>query len=222
MWGIAWLRWSFKGDRWKRRRHIDRARALSAFKLSDNLFYWATPHRRAFGARHSRRHHPLADRRRMAGDEGLRLRIPVDAALGAVGAAAAGAWRARPHLRHAGHVVHRHADRGSGRPRHRDLPDRALPAVAAPADRHRGRTARRHSLDHLRHVGLLRARAVPGQHLPAVHDQHLRGRAGAGRDLRRPAVLSQPVQRRADPGDHGAAVHHRGLARTCSTPCRRC
>ena len=33
------------------------------------------------------------------------------------------------------------------------------------------RTARRHSLDHLRHVGLLRARAVPGQHVSAVHDQ---------------------------------------------------
>ena len=31
------------------------------------------------------------------------------------------------------------------------------PHLAAPADRHRDRTARRHPLDHLRHVGLLRA-----------------------------------------------------------------
>ena len=44
------------------------------------------------------------------------------------------------------------------------FPDRALPALAAPSDRPRRRTARRHPLDHLRHVGLLRARPVPGRH----------------------------------------------------------
>ena len=116
------------------------------------------PRLRDFGAAHPRRHHPFADRRRLAGDEGIRLRLPVDAALGAVGRSA-GARRARPDLRHAGHLRHRDDDRHSGRPRHRDLPHRDLPAMAAPPDRHRDRTARRHPLDHLRHVGLLRARA---------------------------------------------------------------
>ena len=133
---------------------------------------------RDLGSAHPRRHHPFADRRRVAGDEGIRLCIPVDAALGAVGRSA-GARRARPDLRHADHLGDRDADRHSGRSRHRDLPHRALPAMAAPADRHRHRTARRHSLDHLRHVGLLRAGAVPGQHVPAVHDQHIRRRARA-------------------------------------------
>ena len=123
-----------------------------------SAFYWITRASRDLGAADPRRHHSLADRRRLAGDEGIRLRLPVDAALGAVGRSA-GARRARPDLRHAGHLRHRHADRHSGRPRHRDLPHRALPAMAAPPDRHRRRTARRHSLDHLRHVGLLRARA---------------------------------------------------------------
>ena len=131
---------------------------------------------RDFGAADPRRHHPFADRRRLAGDEGIRLRLPVDAALGAVGRSA-GARRARPDLRHADHLRHRDDDRDSRRSRHCDLPHRALPAMAAPSDRHRHRTARRHSLDHLRHVGLLRARPVPGQHLPALHDQAVRRRA---------------------------------------------
>ena len=49
--------------------------------------------------------------------------------------------------------------------------------------------------------------------LSAVHDQAVRRRSGARHDLRRSAVLSQPVQRGADPRDHGAAVHHRDLGR---------
>ena len=190
----------------------DRARALSAFKLGDVTFYWITRACAISVLLHPRRHHRLADRRRLAGDEGIRLRLPVDLALGAV-RRSAGARRARPDLRHADHLGHRDDDRHSGRPRHRDFPDRALPAMAAPPDRHCGRTARRHSLDHLRHVGLLRAGPVPGQYVPAVHDQHVRRRAGARHHLRRSAVLSQPVQRRADPRDHGAALHHRDLGR---------
>ncbi len=128
------------------------------------------PRLRDLGAADPRRHHRLADRRRLAGDQGVRLFLPVDVALGAVGRSA-GARRARSDLRHAGHLGHRDDDRHSGRPRHRDLPHRALPAMAAPPDRPCGRTARRHPLDHLRHVGLLRARPVPGQHVSAVHDQ---------------------------------------------------
>ena len=147
------------------------------------------PRLRDLGAPHSRRHHPLADRRRLARDEGIRFRVPVDPALGAV-RRSAGARRARADLRHADHLRDRDDDRHSGRSRHRGVPDRDLPAVAAPPDRARHRTARRHSLDHLRHVGLLRARAVSGQHVPAVHDQHIRRRPRARIDLRRPAVLS--------------------------------
>ena len=73
--------------------------------------------------------------------------------------------RAGADLRHPRHLVHRHADRGAGRPLHRDLPHRALPAVAAPADRHRDRAARRHSQHHLRHLGPVRVRAVPAADL---------------------------------------------------------
>ena len=45
--------------------------------------------------------------------------------------------------------------------RHRHLPHRALPLSAAPADRHRHRAARRHPVDHLRHLGPVRPRALP-------------------------------------------------------------
>ena len=106
-----------------------------------------------------RRRHRLADPRLAAGDPGIRLRLsrrpkswnPVTEKFGAAGA----------DLRHAGHLAHRHADRRAGRLRHRDLPHRTLPACAAPPDRRRHRTARRHSLDHLRHLGPVRARALP-------------------------------------------------------------
>ena len=46
----------------------DRAKALNAFKLGDVTFYWITRVCRDFGAADPRRHHPLADRRRLAGD----------------------------------------------------------------------------------------------------------------------------------------------------------
>src|SRR5882757_5803249 len=80
---------------------------------------------------------------------------------------------------------------------------------APSADRHRRGTARRNPVDHLRHVGLLRAGTVPRQQLPALHDQGVCQCAGAEFDLRRPAVLPQPVQRGADSRHHGAALHHR-------------
>ena len=49
----------------------------------------------------------------------------------------------------------------AGRLRHRDLPDRAVPACAAAPARHRDRAARRHPQHHLRHLGPVRLRAVP-------------------------------------------------------------
>src|SRR6187549_902997 len=63
---------------------------------------------------------------------------------------------------------------------------------APSADRACHRTAGRHPLDHLRHVGLLRAGTVSGQHVPAVHDQRVRRCSRAGDDLRGSPVLSQP------------------------------
>ena len=46
-----------------------------------------------------------------------------------------------------------------------------VPDVAAPADRHRDRAARRHSEHHLRHLGPVRVRAVPAGHAAAVPDR---------------------------------------------------
>ncbi len=43
-----------------------------------------------------------------------------------------------------------------------------------------------------------------------------------GVDFRRSSVLSQPVQRGADPRDHGAARSSPRSRSTCSRPCRRC
>ena len=54
---------------------------------------------------------------------------------------------------------------------HRDVPHRTLPDVAAPADRHRHRTARRHPQHHLRHLGPVRVRAVPAADVAAVPDR---------------------------------------------------
>ena len=58
---------------------------------------------------------------------------------------------------------------------HRDVPHRALPAVAAPPDRHRDRAARRHSQHHLRHLGPVRVRAVPAGDVAAVPDRRVFG-----------------------------------------------
>ena len=82
--------------------------------------------------------------------------------------------RAAGDLRHRRHLVHRHADRGADRPDDRVLPHRTVSAMAAPADRHRHRTARRHSQHHLRHLGPVRLRAIPAGDAAAVPDQHAR------------------------------------------------
>ena len=113
-------------------------------------------------------------------------------------------------------------DRRAGRPRHRDLPDRALPAVAAPADRHRHRAAGRHSQHHLRHLGPVRFRAVPAAARPAAADRHVRQRPDPVVAVRRPALRHRHADRRPDPRDHGAALHHLDHPATCSRPCRRC
>jgi phosphate transport system permease protein len=94
----------------------DRAKALSAFQARRRHLLLDHPRLRdlGVGAAHSRRHHPLADRRRVAGDQEFGFSFlftnagrPVDR----------GSRRARADLRHAGHLGHRDADRHSGRPR---------------------------------------------------------------------------------------------------------
>ncbi len=104
------------------------------------------------GACAAARRRGLAVRRRLSRLQGIRFRLPPQRFL----EPAQGAFRRRRgDLRHARDLDHRHGDRRSGRPRHCGVSDRTLPDPAAPADRHRDRTARRHSLDHLRHLGRL-------------------------------------------------------------------
>ena len=95
----------------------------------------------------------------------------------------------------------------------RDVPHRALPAMAAAPDRHRHRAAGRHSQHHLRHLGPVRVRAVPAGHAAAVPDRAVRRRAGPVLAVRRPALRHRHADRRPDPRHHGAAVHHLDLAR---------
>ena len=64
------------------------------------------------------------------------------------------------HRRHADLGPDRPRHRRSALPRHRDLPDAALPALAQAAGRDDHRAARRGSEHHLRHVGPLRLRAA--------------------------------------------------------------
>ncbi len=159
--GRAWRIWQFKACRSNLLPAPTTGPRLSVPSVRRQGVLLDDPPVRDFGSSYSRRHHSLADCRRMAGHARIRFLLFVDAALGAV-RKPAGSRRAESDLRHPRYVVHRDGDRHSGRPRHRDLPDRALPAVAAPSHRHGGRTARGRAVDYLRHVGLLRARPVSG------------------------------------------------------------
>jgi phosphate transport system permease protein len=114
----------------------DRAKALSAFKFGDITFYWIT-------------------------------RVSAISVLlilgGIIVSLIIGAWPAMREYGFAFLWTQRWAPSadppvlGALAPMY----GRALPAMAAPPDRDCDRVARRHPLDHLRHVGLLRARAVP-------------------------------------------------------------
>ena len=147
-------------------------------------------HRRVVAAQ--RRHH-FADRRLAAGDRDFRLRLPGQRA---VESGHREVRRAAGDLRHCRHVAHRHADRGAGRPDDRFLSHRAVPAMAAAADRHRHRTARRHPQHHLRHLGTVRLRPVPAGDAAAVPDQHARQRAGHRAAVRRTALRHRHADRR--------------------------
>ena len=119
----------------------------------------------------------------------------------------------RADLRHARHFVYRHADRGAGRADDRFLSDRTLPAMAAAADRHRHRTARRHSQHHLRHLGSFHFRSVFAGHVAAVPDQNARRSARHRAAFCRAALRHRHADGGIDPGHHGAAVRDVDLAR---------
>ena len=121
--------------------------------------------------------------------------------------------RAAGDLRHAAHLFHRHADRRSHQPRHRDLSHRDLSRAPAADHRHRHRAAGRHSEHHLRHLGLVRVRAlVPGARA-AVPDRYLRQHSRTQPAVRRSALRHRHADGRAHPCHHGAAVHHLDHAR---------
>ena len=90
------------------------------------------------------------------------------------------------------------------------------PLLAAPADRHGDRAARRHPLDHLRHLGPVRFRAVPAGDAAALADRPLRRDSGPVVAVCRAALRHRRAHRRAHPRDHGAAVHHRRSPATSS------
>ena len=107
----------------------------------------------------ARRHHRAAVPRRAAAVPGFRARLR---GLRHLGPGEAAFRRRGADLRH-----HRHLGPGAGHGRadllrHRLLPDGTGAAVVPPPGRHRDRTAGRHPVDHLRHVGLLRDRAGHG------------------------------------------------------------
>ena len=158
-------------------------------------FSVSSPAPRARGPPHARRHYRLAGPRLAAGAARLRLRLPVHRELEPGDREVR---RPRADLRHHRHLVHRHADRGAGRPVHRAVPHRTVPDVAAPPDRHRHRAARRHSQHHLRHLGSVRVRAVPAAVRAAVPDRPLRRRSRCCRQsVRRPALRHRHAHRRA-------------------------
>ena len=97
-----------------------------------------------------------------------------------------------------------------------------LARLGAPAGRHGDRTARRHSLDHLRHVGPVRARAGAGRTRVSL------GRSTHWHVCRCIGTLSSPARRSASACSPPALVlaimvipfHRRRSCATCSSPCR--
>ncbi len=189
---------------------VDRAKVLRRLRLGDVGVPPPDARRRRHRSCHPRRHHRFAGLRLVAGAAHLRLQLPLRRGLES---GHREIRRDRADLRHRRHLAHRHADRGAGRPDHRAVPHRTVPDVAAPADRHRHRAARRHSQHHLRHLGPVRVRAVPAAIRAAVPDRRVRQCAGAFDAVRRPALRHRHADRRPDPRHHGAAVHHLDLAR---------
>ena len=115
-------------------------------------------------------------------------------------------------LRHPRHLVDRHADRRSGRPWHRGVPDGALLGAPASADRRRDRAPRRNSLDHLRHLGRLLFPAGDAGLYPALPHQHARQRAGHRLFVCWATAGLWRADRGARARADDPALHHRGVA----------
>jgi phosphate transport system substrate-binding protein len=133
-----------------------------------------------------------------------------------------GVRRAGADLRHAGDVRDRAAHRRAGQLRHRAVPHRDVSAVSQAAARHRGGAAGRHSVDHLRHVGPVRVRAVLRRLSPAAADGHARQCVA-----RRSAVPGRSDRHRhAERGHHpvgdGDSLHLVGDARRVRGRPARC
>ena len=189
---------------------VTRARVLDRLRLGDVAFRHVT-RAAAFGVLLLlERRHRLTDRRLAAGVQGFRLRLPDERALES---GYREVRRACADLRHARDLVHRHADRGPDRTDDRLLPHRIVPAMAAAADRHRHRTARRHPQHHLRDLGAFRFCSVPARDVAAVPDRYARQRAGHRATILRTALRHRHTDRGTDPGHHGAAVRDLDLAR---------
>ena len=155
----------------------------------------------------------------LAGTQNVRLWLPVQPAL----ESGHREIRSSPgHLRHDHHLVHRHVDRGSGGLDDRLLPHRAMSAMAAAADRHRGRTARRHPQHHLRHLGPVHVRPIPAANAATVSDRYARQRTSDRAAVLRPAVRHWHPDLGPDSRHHGAAVRDLDLARRVRGGARRC
>ena len=131
---------------------LARAARIRSLALKRRVFSPADPgrgHRRSADPRGG---HPVVDRRIAARPSEVRLWLLRQSGLEPRHQEVR---RARADLRNACHLSHRYADRGAARPRHRRLPDRALPAAAAAPDRHRDRAFRGDTKHHLRHLGRL-------------------------------------------------------------------
>ncbi len=186
-------------------RETSRSGTLRRFNVLDTVFRSATFISAVAVLLLSRRRDSVADHRIGADIPRLRPQLPD---YPVVEPGDREVRRHRTDLRHRRHILDRHAHRHPGVDRHRGLPHRALSVLAAPADRHGDRAPRRHSLDHLRHLGPVRVRAVPAGDAAAVADRCLRRDPGAVVAVRRPALRHRRSHGRTDPRDHGPALHH--------------
>src|SRR5690606_644764 len=122
--------------------------------------------------------------------------------------------RPRTDLRHPGDGADRHGGGGAGELRHRLLPHRSRPALAARSGRHGDRAARGHPFDHLRHVGPVRAGAGDDRARHALAQRPPRDGTGHRPAVPGPTAGHRPAYRRPRAGDHGDPVHLLGDARS--------
>ena len=140
--------------------YAKRAKTLRRFRSRRHHFQMVHADFGDHGARPARGCHGRFAAWLAAGVARVRARFPH---LGKLESGHREVWCAAGNLRHAAHLLHRHADRRSHQPRHRNLSDRDFSRAAAPADWHRHRAAGGHPEHHLWHLGPVRVRAlVPG------------------------------------------------------------